>query len=178
MELFEDPDAGGFFSSGAGDSSLVMRVKEDYDGAEPSGNSVAVMNLLRLAQITNRAAFWESAQRTLAAFGSRLTHAPVALPQMLSDCEFLLGQPRQVILVGERDAPDTQELLRTLRSSFTPHRVVLLVDSPDTRRLLAAGIPAIAAMDKLEGRAAAYVCRNSTCQLPVSESTQFAELLQ
>jgi hypothetical protein len=102
----------------------------------------------------------------------------VALPQMLSDCEFLLGQPRQVILVGERDAPDTQELLRTLRSGFTPHRVVLLVDSPDTRRLLAAGIPAIAAMDKLEGRAAAYVCRNSTCQLPVSESKQFAELLQ
>jgi len=178
MELFEDPAAGGFFSSGAGDTSLVMRVKEDYDGAEPSGNSVAVMNLLRLAQITNRMAFWESAQRTLAAFGSRLSHAPVALPRMLAACEFLLGQPRQVVIVGDRDAADTRALLRTLLVNFAPNRVTLLVDSPETRRLLAAGIPAIAAMDKLEGRAAAYVCRNSTCQLPVSETKQLAELLQ
>jgi uncharacterized protein YyaL (SSP411 family) len=178
QELFEDPDAGGFFSSGAGDSSLIMRVKDDYDGAEPSGNSVAVMNLLRLAQITGRAAFWDSAQRTLAAFGSRLSSAPAALPQMLAACEFLLGQPRQVVIVGEKDAPDTQALLRTLYSRFAPHRVVLLVDSSETRRLLAAGIPAIAAMERLEGKAAAYVCRNSTCQLPVSESKQLAELLQ
>jgi uncharacterized protein len=178
QELFEDTEAGAFFSSGAGDESLVLRVKEDYDGAEPSGNSVAVMNLLRLAQITGRTAFWDSAQRSLAAFGSRLTHAPVALPQMLAACEFLLGQPRQIIVVGDKDAPDTQALLRTLHSHFSPHRVALLVDSPETRRLLAAGIPVVASMDKLEGKAAVYVCRNSTCQLPVSETKQFAELLQ
>jgi uncharacterized protein YyaL (SSP411 family) len=178
QELFEDTAAGAFFSSGAGDENLVLRVKEDYDGAEPSGNSVALMNLLRLAQITGRTAFWDSAQRSLAAFGSRLTHAPVALPQMLAACEFLLGQPRQIIVVGEKNAPDTQALLRTLHSHFSPHRVALLVDSPETRRLLAAGIPAIASMDKLEGKAAVYVCRNSTCQLPVSGTKQFAELLQ
>lgn len=178
QELFEDRDAGGFFSSGAGDSSLVMRVKEDYDGAEPSGNSVALMNLLRLAQITGRPAFWESAQHTLAAFGTRLSHAPVALPLMLSACEFLLGQPRQVVIAGEKDAADTAALLRVLHSQFVPHRVTLLVDSAETRRLLAAGIPAIASMEKVEGRAAAYVCRNSTCQLPVSEPARLAELLQ
>ena len=181
QELFEDTTAGGFFSSGAGDASLVLRVKEDYDGAEPSGNSVAVMNLLRLAQVTGRPAFWESAQRTLAAFGSRLSHAPVALPQMLAACEFLLGQPRQVVIVGERD--EAGPLLGALYSQFAPHRVVLLVDSPETRRLLAAGIPVIASMgkwegDKLEGRPEAYVCRNNTCQLPVSEPARLAELLQ
>ncbi len=178
MELFEDSEAGAFFSTGAGDGTLVMRIKEDHDGAEPSGNSVALMNLLRLAQITNRPAFWESAQRTLAAFGTRLTHAPMALPLMLSACEFLLGQPRQVVVVGEKDAPDTQALLRTIHSRFVPHRVTLLVDSGETRRLLAAGIPAIASMDRLDGRAAVYVCRNSTCQLPVAETAQLAELLQ
>ena len=178
MELFEDTAAGGFFSSGPGDDSLVMRMKEDYDGAEPSGNSVAVLNLLKLAQITGRPAFWKAAESTLTAFGSRLTHAPAALPQMLADCEFLLGQPRQVVIVGEKGAPDTEALLRTLHSRFVPHRVELLVDSPETRRLLAAGIPAIASMDKLEGKAAVYVCRNSTCQLPVAKSEQLIELLQ
>ena len=178
IELFEDRGPGGFFSSVADDASLVMRVKEDYDGAEPSGNSVAVMNLLRLAQITNRADFRGSAERALAAFAPRLSVAPVGLPQMLVACEFFLGQPRQIILVGDRAAADTRALLRTFYSRFVPNRIVLLVDSEATRRGLAAGIPTVASMEKLDGRASAYVCRNYTCQLPVSEPAKFAELIQ
>ncbi len=177
-ELFEDRERGGFFSSGAGDSSLVMRVKDDYDGAEPSGNSVAVMNLLRLAQVTNRADLRESAERALAAFAPRLSAAPVGLPQMLVACEFFLGEPRQIVLVGEREGVDTQALVRTFYSRFVPNRVVLLVDSEATRRGLAAGIPAVGQMQKVDGRAAAYVCRNYTCQLPVSGPAEFAELIQ
>src|SRR5205085_12437258 len=90
-ELFEDTQNGGFFSTAAGDGSLVLRVKEDYDGAEPSGNSAAALNLLRLAQITGRADFRDSAERLLAAFGSRLSVAPMALPQMLVACDFRLN---------------------------------------------------------------------------------------
>ena len=177
-ELFEDREGGGFYSSAAGDASLVIRVKEDYDGAEPSGNSVAMLNLLRLAQMTNRDDFRQSADRALAAFGGKLAAAPVALPQMLAACEFLFGEPRQIILVGDRDAADTRDLLRTLNSKFVPNRVVLLVDSADTRRALAGRIPAIEEMRKLDGHASAYVCRNYTCQLPVSEAARLAELLQ
>ena len=100
-ELFEDAAQGAFFSSAAGDSGLVLRVKEDYDGAEPSGNSVAFMNLLRLAEIANRQDLRASAERLLAAFAARLTAAPVALPYMLAACEFRMGQARQIVLVGE-----------------------------------------------------------------------------
>ncbi|HLK66800.1 MAG TPA: thioredoxin domain-containing protein [Bryobacteraceae bacterium] len=178
IEVFEDGTQGGFFSSAADDASLVMRMKEDYDGAEPSGNSVAVMNLLRLAQMTNRDGFRRSAERALAAFAPRLSVAPVALPQMLVACEFFLGEPRQIILAGERESADTRELVRTLYSHFVPARVILLVDSDTTRRTLAAGIPTIASMQKVDGRASAYVCRNYTCQLPVSEPGKFAELIQ
>jgi hypothetical protein len=137
-----------------------MRVKEDYDGAEPSGNSVAAMNLLRLARFTNRSGFRQSAERTLAAFASRLAAMPAALPQMLAACEWLLGEPLEIIVVGGRDDAGTQALLRTLHSRFVPNRVVMLVDSPEA------------------GRASAYVCRNYTCQLPVTESEKLAELLQ
>jgi uncharacterized protein YyaL (SSP411 family) len=178
IELFEDREHGAFFSSPADDASLVMRVKEDYDGAEPSGNSVAVMNLLRLAQMTDRAVFRESAERTLSAFAPRLSAAPVALPQMLAACEWSLSEPRQIIVVGGKDAADTRALLRTLHSRFVPNRIVLLVDSPETRSALAASIPSIASMEKIAGRASAYVCRNYTCQLPVSENEKFAELIQ
>ncbi len=178
MELFEDPAQGAFFASAADDASLVMRVKEDYDGAEPSGNSVAAMNLLRLARFTNRSGFRQSAERTLAAFASRLAAMPAALPQMLAACEWLLGEPREIVLVGGRGGDDTQALLRALHSRFVPNRVVMLVDSPEARRALAAGIPSIQFMEKTGGRASAYVCRNYTCQLPVTESEKLAELLQ
>jgi uncharacterized protein len=177
-ELFEDAAEGGFFSSAAGDTSLVLRVKEDYDGAEPSGNSVAAMNLLRLAQMTNGAEFRESAEKTFAAFAPRLSHVPVAVPQMLAACEWVLGQPREIILVGEKESADMQALLRVLRSRLVPSRIVLMVDSPETQTALAAWIPSIAPMTKLQGRAAAYVCRNYTCQLPVSEADRLAELIQ
>jgi len=178
QQFFEDAEHGGFFSTMAGDASLVLRMKEDYDGAEPSGNSVAAGNLLRLAEITGRANFRESAERLLAAFGSRLSVAPMAVPQLLAACEFRLSEPRQIVIAGERAAPDTQALLRTLYTRFVPNRVVLLIDSEEARAALSAGAPAVASMGKLEGRAAAYVCRSYTCQLPVSEPVRLAELLQ
>jgi uncharacterized protein YyaL (SSP411 family) len=80
--------------------------------------------------------------------------------------------------VGDRNTRDTIELIRTVHSQFDPQRIILLLDSDETRRALSAGIPSIAAMTRLGGRAAAYVCRDYTCQLPVSEVARLAELLQ
>jgi uncharacterized protein YyaL (SSP411 family) len=171
-ERFEDP-AGAYFSSPAGDSSLVLRVKEDYDGAEPSGNSVAAMNLLRLARMTNRAEFREAAERTFAAFGTRLSHAPVAIPQMLAACEFAIGEPREIIFAGERRSGALNALTRELRRRLVPNRVVMLADPQ-----LAGWVPGIESMTAAPGSASVYVCRNYACQLPVSEPAQFAELIQ
>ncbi|MFY9725894.1 MAG: thioredoxin domain-containing protein [Bryobacteraceae bacterium] len=176
--LFEDSAGGGFFHSPAGDPSLVLRLKEDYDGAEPSGNSIAILNLLRLAQVTGRAGFRASAERALAAFAPRLAHAPVALPAMLTACEFYLAEPRQIVIVGTRDAAGTRDLLRAFHTRFVANRIVLLVDTEETRRALAAAIPAIEFMQPAGGSPSAYVCRNYTCQLPITEAGQLAELLQ
>ena len=176
-ELFEDP-AGAFFSTVASDHRLVLRVKEDYDSAEPSGNSVAVMNLLRLAQMTGSAALRESAERTLGVFAGRLSVAPMAIPQMMVACEFLLGAPREIVFAGDRESAEMKALLKELHRHFVPSRVVLMVDSEDARQRLAEGIPSIGAMQAVAGRAAVYVCRNYTCQLPVTGPAQLAELIQ
>ncbi len=176
-ERFEDARNGGFFSSAEGDRSLVMRVKEDYDGAEPSGNSVAAMNLLRLALLTNRADLREAAHRAVAAFTPRLLAAPVGLPQMLCAGELMLSGPRQIVIVGEAGAPATRALTGTVHARFLPNAAVLLVDSPESREFFAAGAPSIDAMQPVEGRAAAYVCRNYTCQLPVTEAAELEKLL-
>ncbi|MBV8729967.1 MAG: thioredoxin domain-containing protein, partial [Acidobacteriia bacterium] len=177
-ELFEDEQQGGFFSSAESDASLVLRVKEDYDGAEPSGNSITALNLLRLAQIAGRADFRQSAERLFAAFGSRLSTVPMAIPQMLVAYECLLSEPRQVVIAGAKGASDTGKLLETVFSHFLPNHAVLLLDSEETRQALAVGAPALAAMKPMDGRATAYVCRNYACQLPVSDADRLAELLQ
>jgi len=177
-ERFEDVDKGGFFSSAEGDPSLVMRMKDDYDGAEPAGNSIAAMNLLRLAQIANRLEYREAAERTIAAFEPRLSVAAAALPQMLAACEFLAGEPRQIVIVGEKQSADTRALLRVVLARFLPGRIVLLVDSEETRAALSARIPSIGDMRKLDGCAAAYVCRDYACQLPESDPAGLAGLLQ
>ncbi len=89
-----------------------------------------------------------------------------------------MGEPREIILAGQRDTPEMQALIRELHKRFVPNRVVLLVDSPEARQALSSGIPSIESMHPPEGRASAYVCRNYTCQLPVSEPAKFAELIQ
>jgi uncharacterized protein YyaL (SSP411 family) len=83
-ELFEDPEEGGFFSAPAQDAGLVLRLKDDHDGAEPAGNSIAVLNLLRLAQRTGHQEYRALAERTLEAFSGRCSAAPEALPQLLA----------------------------------------------------------------------------------------------
>ena len=154
-----------------------MRVKDDYDGAEPSGNSVAAMNLLRLAEFTGRADLRQSAERAVAAFAQRLDYAPVALPEMLCACERMLSGSHQVVVVGEPQAPATRSLLAAVDARFLPHTAVLLVDSPEAREFFAA-MPALAAMPAVEGQAAAYVCRDGACQLPVSTPQALKELLE
>jgi uncharacterized protein len=178
LELFEDREHGGFFSTAAGDESLVLRMKEDYDGAEPSGNSIAALNLLRLAQMTGRTDFRTAAERTLAAFGSRLSGTPAGVPQMLAVYEFSQGTPQQVVIAGERGAADTEALLATVHARFSPFQTVLLAAGEETRRKLAEWVPAVATMGRVNGRAAAYVCENYTCQLPVTEPVRLGELLQ
>ena len=177
-ELFEDKSAGGFYGTAAGAADLILRTKDDYDGAEPSGNSVAMLNLLRLAQMTGRADFRESAEKSLRAMAARIMAAPVAAPQMLVACEFSLSKPKQVILVGDPAAPDTLRMLATLHDRFVPNKIVMLVKDDDSRRKLTLYIPVVETMTRHQGKATAYVCENYTCKLPTTQPEKFAELLQ
>jgi uncharacterized protein YyaL (SSP411 family) len=178
LALFEDAGQGGFYSTAEGDPSLVMRMKEDYDGAEPSGNSIAVMNLLRLARLTGNEQYRASADRTLEAFGSRLKSAPSGVPQMLVGVIYSQATPKQVVIAGARDAPETTAMLREMHSHFAPNYTVFLVDSEETAKALARYNPVIASMSHVEGKPTAYVCENFACQLPVTSVDKFIELLE
>ena len=168
-ELFEDPADGAFFSTAAGDSSLVLRMKDDYDGAEPSGNAVALLDLLRLAHFTDRAEYREAAERTLRALGSKIAQQAVAVPQMLVASDYSLAPRREVVIAGRRRRAHAA-FLRHVRARFLPHTITLRAGAPI--------FPAAASMREIDGKPTAYVCQNYTCQLPTNEIAKFDELLQ
>jgi uncharacterized protein len=175
--LFWDANAGGYFGTTGDDPSVIVRTREDYDGAEPSPNSVAAMNLLRLAEMTGRKELREKADQTLAAFAHRLETIPEAMPQMLAALDFSLSKPKQIIIAGEPAAGDTRALLRLVRERFIPNKILLLADGGDGQRVLARWLPFIEGMSRLNGRATAYVCENYACQLPTSDPQSLARLL-
>ncbi len=174
-DLFEDPANGGFFSTAEGDNNLVLRMKDDYDGAEPSGNSIAALDLLRLGHYSD---FEQAAERTLRAFASKIAEHPVAVPQMLVALEYSQAIPKQVVIAGDPEADLTRAFLRKLRGRFSPHTTSLLIGSDDARTRLARFFPTVAAMHEIDGRPTAYVCQNYACQLPTSDLSKFDELLQ
>ncbi len=176
-DLFEDP-GGGFFTTAAGDESLVLRMKDDYDGAEPSGNSIALMNLLRLAALTGGDEFHAAAERTMAALAARIATQPIAVPQMLAALDYSLAPHKQVVLAGDAGSDPMRAFLRALRSRFQPHTAVAAVYNGAGRAQLEQLIPAIAPLKELDGRATAYVCENYACQLPTHDVEKFDELLQ
>jgi len=177
-ELFQDPAAGDFFSTAAGDSNLVLRMKDDYDGAEPSGNSVALLDLLRLAHITDRADLRDAAEKTLRALGPKMSSQPVAVPQMLVAFDYWQAKRREVVIAGDRNSDQTQAFLRAFYGRFLPHSILMLIDSDQTRRDLAQFFPAAEAMIEVGGQPTAYVCENYACRLPTNQLSKFDELLQ
>ena len=165
MELFEDPENGGFFSttaSGGGAANLILRLKDDYDGAEPSGNSAMALLLLRLSRMTDREDFRTAAERTLRAFTSRMEEGGTGLPQMLVALMFTLAPPREIVLAGSPNA----ELLAAIRRPFLPNTIVMRAEQ------------AARPMPPVDGKPTVYICENFSCKLPVTTPEQVAELLE
>ena len=174
LARFEDAGRGGFHTTPAGSSGPAPRLKDDYDGAEPSGNSVAILNLLRLSALLGRPSYRQAAEKALRWFAPFLAAAPEAAPQMLSALSLSATPPRQIVVLGDRDAEDTCAFLRAIHAGFQPNKALLLVDGDAARRFLSAGWPAIAAMQRVNGAATAYLCENHVCRLPVTDPGELA----
>jgi uncharacterized protein YyaL (SSP411 family) len=176
-QRFEDPQQGGFFSTAEGDPNLVLRLKEDYDGAEPSGNSIATDLLLHLAHLTNREDLAAAAGRALTAFSGRLAQQGVALPQMLVAHMTSTRAPRQIVLTGHACDHALAEMQRAVFSQFLPGTSMVVITNEEQRAALAHHSPALAAMRPVDGNAAAYLCENFACQLPITSPGELTRAL-
>ncbi|HEX9652107.1 MAG TPA: thioredoxin domain-containing protein [bacterium] len=176
-ELFYDKENGGFFDTSGKDKSILIRTKESYDGAEPTGNSIGILNLLRLSQMTDNQDWQKMAEKSLAYFGGHMLNMPQGLAQFLVALDFSLSKPKQIIIAGEADNAHTQALLVEVHSRFIPHKIILLADGAEGQKILAAYVPFVDSLRMIDRKATAYICENYACQLPTSDPEVVARLL-
>ena len=167
--LFLDHRQGGYFSTTGKDITILMRIKEDYDGAEPSANSVTLQNLLRLGLMTDQPEYRKQAERIITEFSLKLERAPHAMPRMISAFDFYLAKPRQIIIAGKPGAVDTRNLLRTLHERYIPNKTVTLADGAAGQHSLEKHCKFISSIHPIDGKATSYVCENRVCKLPVTD---------
>ncbi|WP_103030505.1 thioredoxin domain-containing protein [Salinibacter altiplanensis] len=167
LERFWDAEAGGFYMTPEDGEALIVRPKEATDGALPSGNSVQLMNLLRLARFTGRTEFEERAAALSRWAGSSARRRPAGFTALLSGLHWALGTPREVVVAGEEGAPDTDALLRVLRGHYTPTTVTLHRPPEDAEITTLA--PFVEPQTPVGDQATAYVCHDFQCEAPVTD---------
>ena len=178
MALFFDVPSGGFFDTSGKDRTLLVRTREDYDGPEPSGNSIAIANLLRLAEMTDSREWRAAAERSFGSFGERVKQNPDTMPQLLAALDFQLSKPVQIVIAGDPRADDTRRLLAAARAAFVPNKVLLCADGGAGEEFLAPRLPVLKVIKRIGGRATAYVCENYACKLPTTEPRVLAAQLE
>jgi uncharacterized protein YyaL (SSP411 family) len=177
LDLFWDGERGGFFDGSGKDLSILVRMKEQYDGAEPAGNSIAALNLLRLAEMTDKDEWRRKAEECISLFGETLRRQPNVMPQMVSALDFHLGKKKQIVIAGLRDRPDTKAMVRVINARYQPNRIVVLADGGDQQELLARHLPFVRGVSMVRGKATAYICEGYVCKLPTSDLEELERLL-
>jgi uncharacterized protein YyaL (SSP411 family) len=177
IAYFWDDTAGGFYFTPDDGETLLIRQKEIYDGAIPSGNSVAILNLLRVALMTGNPDLEKKAAAIGAVFSATVRESPSSHTLLMAGVDFGIGPSYEVVIVGNPQAMDTREMIQGLRRPFIPNKVVLLRSADQSEP----GIERLAEFTKyqsaIDNKATAYVCLNYNCKLPTTDTAKMLELL-
>jgi hypothetical protein len=168
-EYHWDHADGAYFTTASDGEALLAREKPDYDGAEPSGNSVALLNLLRLHELTTDDRYRQRAETGLRALAGSLGGAPLAVPKLLGALDFQLDRSKTVVVIAPEDGTGTAALEAAIARTFVPNRALAIVPAGAAQRRLAPLVPLVADKRAQGGRATAYVCENRVCAVPTSD---------
>lgn len=177
-ELFGDPAQGGFFFSGRDGEGMLVPEKVIYDGAVPSSNSVAALNLLRLGRMTGDPAFEQQVDRLLKAFSTQVVQLPPAYTHYLQALDFVYGPSREIIIAGDLASSQTREMVQKVHRLFLPHRVLLVKDKKSESELGRIAPYTQALQQPEDEGAAAYVCEKFSCRQPLSDALELESLLR
>jgi uncharacterized protein len=178
-------ESGGFFFSPDDGEELIIRQKEIYDGALPSGNSVAALNLLRIGRITNNPEMETKAMTIMKIFSSTINKSPSAFTQLLASLDFAFHNPKEIIIVGSKNTGITKQYLREIRSKFIPNKIMILLnpaenadkDEPQQSREILKILPHLSSYRMIDNSPTVYLCENYNCKLPVNKLKDLKNLL-
>ncbi|MFP4501892.1 MAG: thioredoxin domain-containing protein [Candidatus Hydrogenedentota bacterium] len=176
IQRFWDEAAGSFCFTGDAHKHLITRTRPTFDGAEPSGNSVGALALLRLAHLTGRDDYRNKARRVLEVNAAHMRKAPHGFLNMLCAADFYLDTPKEIVIAGDPAAPATRALLRAVHGAFVPNRVIAL-RPPDAGPGIEQRVPLLQGRARVNGQPAAYVCENRTCKAPVTSAEALTQVL-
>jgi uncharacterized protein len=175
---FWDHQRGGFYFTPDDGEGLIVRKKEIYDGAIPSGNAVAIHNFLRLARITGRAEYEEKASGIMKAFSGQVKGFPSGYTQFLCSLDFALGPSHEVVVAGPSGGDGTKNMLKALRTRFMPNQVVLFRPSDEDTSEIDGVAGFIRNHEPLDGKATAYVCLDQACRTPTASVDEMLASLE
>jgi uncharacterized protein YyaL (SSP411 family) len=177
LKHFWDEGSGGFFLVPDDGESLLVRKKEMHDGAIPSGNSVAMLDLLRLGRMTANPEFEEKAARMGRAFSGSVKQSPASHGQLMVALDFGIGPSYEVVIAGNADAEDTKAMVRALRTRFLPGKVMLLNPGEEESTKIAGLAEFAKNQSSIGGRATAYVCLDHNCRLPTTDMDEMLKMM-
>ncbi len=177
--FYEDTRNGGFFMSASDQENVLVREKPVFDDALPSGNSIQIMNLLRLAQFTTNEQYRKRAEKALKFFSNALNADPTAFPELLLAVDYYLDTSKEIVIVTPRgNKASAASLLSAFRGEFVPNRIIVVVAEGEEQSSMATIVPLVRGKRALEGKATAYLCENRNCRLPVSDPNLFIQQLR
>ncbi|MBI3991063.1 MAG: thioredoxin domain-containing protein [Candidatus Omnitrophica bacterium] len=179
LNFFWDESNGGFFFTAKDAEKMFIRRKEIYDGAIPSGNSVAAIVLLKLGRFTMNNKFEDKAEALFKTFSGDISQAPGAFPQMLIALDFALGPTKEIVITGEENAQDTNLMINRIYKYFIPDKIVIFRPSSEEKaKDITSIVPFLKGLIPIEGKSTAYICENYACNLPVNSIEKMEEILK
>jgi len=177
LKHFWDDNNGGLYFTADDAESLLVRKKEIYDGAMPSGNSIAMLNLLRLGRMTANPELEEKALQIGLAFSKSVLQSPASYTQLMTALDFAVGPSYEVVIAGNMQAGDTKNMFQALRRAFIPNKVIHFRPTEEEPPEIARLAEFTKYLSSIEGQATAYVCQNYNCKLPTTDIGKMLGLL-
>jgi uncharacterized protein YyaL (SSP411 family) len=177
IDIFWDQQGDGLYFTGKGNEPLIARSKEIYDGALPSGNSVAALNFLRLSRLTGNVDLEQRAAQLIRAFAGQVTDQPMAYTQLLIALDFMVGPSQEIVIAGDPALEITRSMINAIRRRFLPNKVVLLRPDGVEGKRLATLSPFVEAMLSEDHQPTVYICEQYACQAPIKDVGQLEAAL-
>ncbi len=179
IRLFWDEKSGGFYLTGADAETLILRPKEVYDGAIPSGNSIAALDLIRMGRLTMEKEFEKKAESLMNAFANQVSQNPSSYSQLLIALDFAVGPSKEIVISGQARSEETAEVLRLLYQTFFPNKVVAFRPSNDAEaEKIISLVPFLARQKSVDGKTTLYACESYACKIPLTDLQEIKQEIQ